>query len=131
MNTATIRKYGWCAGPALLVALMTGCNRSETAAPAPVASAPAPAAAAAAAPAPAPAEEMYVESEPPPPPNEVVVASPGPGFVWVGGYWGWNAGRRAWVGGRWERPPHEHATWVQPRWDHRGRGYVFVKGYWR
>jgi alpha-mannosidase len=35
-----------------------------------------------------------------------------------------------WVAGHWERPPHPHAVWVEPRWEHRGHGYVFVEGYW-
>jgi hypothetical protein len=117
--------------PILLLGLLAGCNRqTDTSA---VAAAPAPAAAPAAAPAPAPVatDEMYVDSEPPPPQTEVVVASPGPDYVWIGGYWGFNSGRREWVRGRWERPPHAHATWVQPRWEHRGHGYVFVRGTWR
>jgi len=60
-----------------------------------------------------------------------MVASPGPDFVWVGGYWGWSGGRHSWMAGHWERPPHVRAEWVQPRWEHRGRGYVFVRGFWR
>jgi len=74
--------------------------------------------------------EMYVESELPPPQTEIVVTSPAPDYVWICGYWGWNAGRRDWVRGRWERPPHAHAAWEQPRWERRGHGYVFVRGYW-
>ncbi len=130
MKTATVLKSSLGLGPILLLGLLAGCNRSaDTSA---VAAAPAPAPAATA---PAPVtnvdETTYVESEPPPPQTEVVVASPGPDFVWVGGYWGFNAGRREWVRGTWQRPPHPHATWVAPRWEHHGRGYVFVRGTWR
>ena len=107
---------------ALLLAPLCGCDRNQgTAAPA-AATPPA---------APAPADtEMYVEAPPPLLQSEVMVASPGPGFIWVSGYWGWRAGNHAWVHGHWERPPHPHSTWVQPRWEHRGRGYVFIRGYW-
>lgn len=37
------------------------------------------------------------------------------GYVWIDGYWTWQAGRRNWVGGHWG-PPH------RPRgYYHRGR----------
>jgi hypothetical protein len=71
-------------------------------------------------------------SAPPPPRHEVVVerSRPGPDYVWVNGYWGNNRGRQEWVAGRWARPPHARAVWVEPRWERRDRGYVFVNGYW-
>lgn len=74
--------------------------------------------------------EIVVEDAPPPPPHEVIGASPGRGYVWVGGYWGWLGGHREWIPGRWERPPRRHAVWVAPRWEHRGHGYAYVHGYW-
>jgi hypothetical protein len=92
--------------------------------PPPVVSAPAPVA--------APVATEVVVAEPPPPVvQEVVVTSPGPGYIWVGGYWGWAHGRREWFPGHWERPPHGYHHWVEPRWEHRGGSYVFVRGYWR
>ena len=93
-----------------------------TASPAPVVVTPA---------APVATYEVTVAEPPPPPVQEVVVASPGPGYVWIEGYWGWEHGRRQWYRGHWERPPHGYVTWVAPRWEHRGRDYVFVRGYWR
>jgi hypothetical protein len=129
MKTTTVLKSSLGLGPILLLGVLAGCNRSQTAAPA-VAAAPAPAAV-------APAtvanvdEATYVESEPPPPQSEVMEASPGPDYVWVGGYWGFEGGGRVWVRGRWDRPPHVHATWVAPRWERHGHGYVFVRGNWR
>ena len=36
-----------------------------------------------------------------------------------------------WEPGRWDVPPHEHAVWVAPRWEHRSNGYVFIEGRWR
>ena len=117
----------------LLLIALAGCDRSPTAA-APVAAtpaaAPAPVAATSAPVATADAE-YYVEAPPPALQAEVRIASPGPGYTWVGGYWGVRDRRHDWVPGHWERPPEQRREWVEPRWERRGRGYVFVKGYWR
>jgi WXXGXW repeat (2 copies) len=72
-----------------------------------------------------------VESAPPPPQQEVIVAQPGPDYVWVGGYWGWSWGHYSWIGGHWAAPPHPHAAWEGARWEHRDGHYVFVEGRWR
>ncbi len=74
--------------------------------------------------------ETVVTQAPPPPQQEVIVASPGPAYVWVPGYWSWH-GRWVWVGGCWRIPPHRHVAWVGGHWAHRGHGYVWVGGYWR
>jgi hypothetical protein len=75
-----------------------------------------------------------LEAGPPPPPREVIVASPGPGYIWLGGYWDGAPGHYRWVRGHWDRPPRgrEHARWVAPRWerDHDGH-YRKVEGGWR
>jgi hypothetical protein len=69
---------------------------------------------------------------PPQDQTEVVTESPGPDFVWVGGYWGWGWwGHYTWIGGHWERPDHPHGVWVRPYWEHRGDRYVMVEGHWR
>ena len=60
----------------------------------------------------------YVSVPPPPPRYGVVGYAPGPGFVWVDGYWDW-------------RPPRPGAVWVPHRWVPYGRRYRFVRGYWR
>jgi hypothetical protein len=44
---------------------------------------------------------------------------PGPGFVWVRGYWYPDSGY-------WTRPPYQGAYWVPPRRD----GGMFYEGYW-
>ncbi len=75
--------------------------------------------------------EVVVNEAPPAPPSEVIVASPGPGFVWVGGYWGWAGGGWHWQAGRWARPPHGGAVWVGPRYYVRGGHQVWVHGHWR
>jgi hypothetical protein len=65
---------------------------------------------------------------PPPAPRVVRVqpASPGPGFVWVEGYWYPVGHRYRWHNGYWTRPPYEGARWVGPRHD----GERFYGGYW-
>jgi hypothetical protein len=47
------------------------------------------------------------------------------------GYHRWDGGRYLWVPGRWERPPREHAIWVQHHWVHRHGGWVLEEGHWR
>jgi hypothetical protein len=76
---------------------------------------------------------ITVDAPPPPPRHEVIVGvRPGPDYIWIDGYWEGTPGHYTWVGGRWDRPPHPHATWYAPRWekDHDGH-YHQVKGEWR
>jgi len=61
---------------------------------------------------------------------EVVLASPGPGYVWIAGYYGWGGGRYYWGRGRWGRGRAGRA-WVGGRWEQRGRNWVWRRGYWR
>jgi len=64
----------------------------------------------------------------PPPPRVVRVRPlvPGPGYVWVEGYW-YPVGRRyRWHDGYWTRPPYPNSVWVAPRHD----GERFYDGYW-
>jgi len=83
------------------------------------------------APPPPPPVEYVVEGPPPPPRQEIIVAQPGPGYIWIGGYWAWHHHHHEWVGGHWEMPPHGHHVWVEPRWEHRCGSYVFIEGSWR
>ncbi|MGH9668071.1 MAG: YXWGXW repeat-containing protein [Bryobacteraceae bacterium] len=76
------------------------------------------------------ARANYYVASPPPPRVEVYGYAPGPGYVWVSGFWDWR-GRWVWAPGRWLRPPHRGAHWVPSRWDRGRHGYVFVRGYWR
>ena len=74
----------------------------------------------------------YYASAPPPPPRmERYGPAPGPGHVWINGYWGYSSGRYGWAPGYWARPPHRNARWIEGRWDRDGRGYRYRKGYWR
>jgi hypothetical protein len=73
----------------------------------------------------------YVSVPPPPLRAEYYGPAPGPGFVWVGGYWNWRGNAYAWTPGYWGRPPRPRAVWVSPSWEHRGGRYQFRRGYWR
>jgi hypothetical protein len=66
---------------------------------------------------------------PPPPQVEVMVAPPGPGYFWLGGYWNWIGGRHVWVGGRWEahRPGY---AWAPHQWHREGGGWRLAPGRW-
>jgi hypothetical protein len=73
---------------------------------------------------------VVVDVAPPRPQVEVVPPIPFAGAIWIGGYWGWSAGRHVWVPGRWEHPlpgynwrPH---AWVQEggHWHLRAGGWV-------
>lgn len=66
---------------------------------------------------------------PPPPPVYYAPAPiyPGPGYVWVGGYYYPAGPRWFWRPGYWARPPFGGARWVAPYYV-RGRYY---NGYWR
>lgn len=77
------------------------------------------------------AGEVIVRVGPPRPLVERRMASPGPDYVWIGGYHRWNGNAYVWVPGEWRRPPRRHARWVEHRWVHRHGGYVFVEGHWR
>jgi hypothetical protein len=74
----------------------------------------------------------YYASTPPPPGRfEARGVAPGPGFVWIDGYWGYNGGRYGWVPGRWDRPPRGRARWEAGRWETRRGRYYYREGRWR
>ncbi len=77
------------------------------------------------------AADVVVQVAPPRAIVEHRPARPSPQHVWIGGYHRWDGHAYAWEPGRWEVPPREHAVWVEPRWEHRNGGYVFVEGRWR
>jgi len=74
--------------------------------------------------------DVIVDMAPPASYVEVVPVLPYAGALWIGGYWGWQGNRHAWVPGRWERPRAGYAyrphAWVQigSRWHLRGGGWV-------
>lgn len=70
-----------------------------------------------------------------PPPGiraEVAIDTPGPGYIWVPGYWDWGVNREwAWTPGAWQRAPHERAVWVAPRYHQRRGHWMYERGHWR
>jgi hypothetical protein len=74
---------------------------------------------------------VYVRTGPPPLRREVIVTSPGQGYVWVPGYYRYDRSSYVWVAGRYERPPRGRARWVQGHWQNSRRGWYYVEGHWR
>ena len=81
--------------------------------------------------APAMAADIVVHIKPPALKVEHRSPAPGPEYVWVSGYHRWDGNAYVWEPGKWQKPPHERAVWVAPRWEHRGHDYVFHDGYWK
>jgi hypothetical protein len=67
---------------------------------------------------------------PPPPPPMVAYAPPscpGPGYVWVPGYWYPTGPRYSWRAGYWAVAPYPGAYWVAPRYSKQR----YYSGYWQ
>jgi len=77
---------------------------------------------------PAVAARVWVVAAPPAVVVDTVPAQPGPGYVWVGGYWQWDGAHYVWVPGRWVR----HAgAWCGGHWRHvPGSGWYWDPGHW-
>ena len=77
--------------------------------------------------------QVYVRIGPPPrAPREVVPVRPGPRYVWVAGYHGWDGARYVWQPGAWVLPPEPHRShWIPGHWRNSPRGYYWVEGHWR
>jgi len=73
---------------------------------------------------------MYVQTAPPPVQYEEVTVAPGPGFIWVAGYWDWTGMQYAWVSGHWTRPPSGYTVWVPARYERRSNGWNYHPGHW-
>lgn len=72
-----------------------------------------------------------VVGPPPPPVYGPVGYAPGPGYVWMGGYYDLNGGRWYWRDGHWGRPPRPGAVYVTPYWERHGGSYRYHQGHWR
>lgn len=73
------------------------------------------------------------EARIPPPPHRVETygPAPGPGYIWIKGYWGYSGGNYTWQDGRWERPPRGRRQWEDGRWERHGDRYRWREGRWR
>lgn len=72
---------------------------------------------------------VVVDVAPPAPYYEPVPVAPYGGAVWIGGYWGWNGGRHAWVPGRYEQARPGYA-WEPHRWVQRDTRWHLEGGGW-
>jgi len=63
---------------------------------------------------------------PPPPVYMLQPAAPGPGFLWVDGYWYPVGHHYRWHAGYWTMPPYPGAYWAPARYD----GSRYFGGYW-
>jgi hypothetical protein len=73
---------------------------------------------------------VYVGSAPPRVRYERRGPLPGPGYIWVGGYWAPNGHHYRWVAGGWQRPPYEGARWSNPHYVHQRQGWQLQEGHW-
>ena len=85
--------------------------------------------------APAPAQisiDVSVEVAPPPLPYYEQPIIPAEGYIWVPGYWAWDAaeGDYYWVPGTWVEPPQPELLWTPAYWGWVGGRYAFHPGYW-
>ena len=66
---------------------------------------------------------------PPPPRAENPGVAPGPGAVWLQGYWRWDLARTefVWIDGHWELPPGEGYVWVP---EPQGAAGLVIRGHW-
>ena len=69
---------------------------------------------------------IRIGSPPPPRVVRVIPPTPGPGFVWVEGYWYPVGNHYRWHNGYWTRPPYPMARWVVAHYD----GEQYFAGYW-
>ena len=81
---------------------------------------------------PNPGVEYQAPGAPPPPQQEIIIATPGPGYTWAGGYWHWQNGW-IWIPGQWILPPRPGMRWFGPHWEphHDGDRYRMEHGGWR
>ena len=73
---------------------------------------------------------VYIGSPPPPLRYEEPGPVPGPGFVWIDGYWTPDGNHYRWVHGRWDHAPYAGAYWSHPHYDHYDRGWRYHEGHW-
>jgi hypothetical protein len=55
---------------------------------------------------------------------------PGPGYLWIPGYWAWDGQEYYWAPGYWTMPPTVGFYWTPPYWGWLNGAYVFNAGYW-
>src|SRR5260370_22704927 len=55
---------------------------------------------------------------------------PGPGYIWVPGYWAYGPDGYFWVPGTWVFPPEVGLLWTPGYWGYEDAFYAWYPGYW-
>lgn len=65
--------------------------------------------------------------------REFLGPAPGPGYVFVPGYYSWSGAKFIWVGQAWAVPPIAGAQWIEPQWqfDNGSNEWTMQEGYWQ
>ena len=76
---------------------------------------------------------IHIQVGPPEPRQEVIIERPYPEAIWVPGYYIYDPAPAiyVWKPGRWQRPPHHGARWIEPEWKHEKGEYHFHHGRWK
>ena len=73
---------------------------------------------------------VSVNFAPPVLPVYVQPAMPGPGYMWMPGYWAFGGGGYYWVPGTWAMAPAAGLLWTPGYWGWSGGAYLWHGGYW-
>ncbi len=73
---------------------------------------------------------ISVRIGPPVLPVYVQPICPGPGYIWVPGYWAYGPDGYFWVPGTWVFPPEESLLWTPGYWGWDDGFYIWNEGYW-
>ncbi len=73
---------------------------------------------------------VSVNFAPPPLPVYEQPPVPGPGYLWIPGYWGWDGGDYYWVPGTWAFAPVTGYLWTPGYWGWGSGAYLWHAGYW-
>jgi hypothetical protein len=71
-----------------------------------------------------------IRTPPPPLPYYDQPICPGPGYLWVPGYWAYGSDGYFWVPGIWEVAPRVGWLWTPGYWGWSGNAYIWHGGYW-
>ena len=75
-------------------------------------------------------ETVYIRTPPPPIPYYEQPYCPGPGYLWVPGYWAYGPDGYYWVPGMWEISPRVGWLWTPGYWGWSDGVYIWHSGYW-
>jgi hypothetical protein len=73
---------------------------------------------------------ISVRIGPPVLPVYVQPICPGPGYIWVPGYWAYGPDGYFWVPGTWVEPPEVGLLWTPGYWGWQDHFYIWHAGYW-